>query len=197
MTGGDTLHLLPADVDDAAEVASLVRLAYRGDESRTGWTTEADLLADDRIDADRVRARLESPDSVVLTLRDRHSRLIACCELIRRSEHLAYFGMFAIRPDLQAAGLGRQVLAAAERHAASEWRSNRIEMTVIAQRSELIAWYERRGYRITGETRPFPYAELRGGPALRDDLYFVVLERTLTAKSKSLSERQWSADSSK
>ncbi|WP_304044565.1 GNAT family N-acetyltransferase [Jatrophihabitans endophyticus] len=175
----DEIETGTAGVQDAAEIAALVKLAYRGDDSRTGWTTEADLLADDRIDAAGVREKIETPDSEVLTVRDDSGRLVACCELVSRGDGLAYFGMFAVRPDLQSGGMGRRILAAAERLAVHRWSATRMEMTVIGQRSELIAWYERRGYRLTGERRPFHYDQLVNGPALRDDLYFAVLTKDL------------------
>jgi ribosomal protein S18 acetylase RimI-like enzyme len=87
--------------------------------------------------------------------------------------------MFAVTPARQSGGIGRTVLAAAEAFAVEHWQATTMEMTVIGQRDELIAWYERRGYCLTGERRPFPYAELIDGRALRDDLYFAVLAKPL------------------
>ncbi len=55
-----------------------------------------------------------------------------------------------------------------------------MEMTVISQRAELIAFYERRGYELTGETRPFPATDPRFGVPRRSDLAFIVMERALT-----------------
>ena len=52
-------------------------------------------------------------------------------------------------------------------------------MTVVHIRDTLIAWYERRGYALTGETRPFPHGDDRFGKPLRDDLSFVVMEKVL------------------
>jgi ribosomal protein S18 acetylase RimI-like enzyme len=75
--------------------------------------------------------------------------------------------------------VGRQVLAEAERIARDEWAATNMIMTVIAQRAELIAWYERRGYRRTGETQPFPYGNARYGIPLRPDLVFAVLAKQL------------------
>jgi GNAT superfamily N-acetyltransferase len=176
------VHLTFRDAgpDDAAAVVAMVRRAYRGDDSRAGWTTEADLIADDRVDEPTVLDRVRGPGSVVRLALDADGLPVACCELLDRSGGLAYFGMFAVRPDLQAAGLGRQVLAEAERLAAG-WGCTAVEMTVIAQRAELIAWYVRRGYALTGEQRRFPYGHLLNGRALRDDLYFVVLRKELGA----------------
>ena len=84
--------------------------------------------------------------------------------------------MFAVDPAEQAgSGLGKRVLAEAERIAREEWRCRAMRMTVIVQREELIAWYGRRGYRRTGDYQPFPYGDERFGIPRRDDLRFEVL----------------------
>lgn len=174
----EQLMIRVAEPDEAPQVTALVRQAYRGEESRNGWTTEADLLDDQRITEDEVRFKISRPDGAVLLAFD-GSDLVACCELVNQGEQHGYFGMFAVRPALQAVGLGRRMLAEAEAYAAATWNIRTMEMTVIGQRTELIEWYVRRGYRVTGETRPFPYHQLVEGTALRDDLYFAVLAKTL------------------
>ncbi len=111
--------------------------------------------------------------------------LIACCEVVRRTAQVAYFGMFAVSPRRQGGGIGRQVLASAEDYCRQTWGTEKLEMTVISSRQELIGWYRRRGYEVTGETRPFPFEELAklNSVALTDDLRFEVLEKDLTAAS--------------
>ena len=59
-----------------------------------------------------------------------------------------------------------------------------MRMTVIDIRDELIAFYERRGYRRTGIKKPFPYGDARFGLPKRDDLRFEVLEKPLARKSR-------------
>ena len=172
------LEIRSASVAEAPALAALVRRAYRGQESRVGWTTEADLLDGERVTVEQVAVKIAAPDGVVLAL-CAGAELVGCCELARRGDRLAYFGMFAVHPPLQAAGLGRHLLAAAERYARQRWGATRMEMTVIGQREELIAWYERRGYHRTGERRPFPFDELPTETALRPDLHFVVLAKPL------------------
>ncbi|MEO8012043.1 MAG: GNAT family N-acetyltransferase [Dokdonella sp.] len=164
-----------ADEADLDAIRSLVESAYRGDASRQGWTTEADLLDGQRIDIDGLRELVGNTDTHVL-IGLREGNLTACCEL-RRDCDTAYFGMFSVRPDGQGAGVGNRVLAEAERIAHDEWRCRGMQMTVIDIRSELIAWYERRGYRRTGVHRPFPYGDVRYGIPKRDDLRFEVLEK--------------------
>ncbi|KAJ7086702.1 acyl-CoA N-acyltransferase [Mycena epipterygia] len=163
-----------AEPSDAPVLASLVRRAYRGE---VGWTTEAAMLTDERIDAPRVLKTIADANTTVLVAVE-GSRIVGCCELLRLENGMAYFGMFAVEPELQAVGLGKHILAQAEAEAERSGAIG-IEMTVVAQREELIAWYQRRGYTITGETRPFPYDELVNGVALRDDLHFMVLTKSL------------------
>ncbi len=174
-----TLTFRIAATDDVDDVLALVRLAYRGEESRASWTSEADLIDDQRIDHAGVSAKITDPTGMVLLAATPDDPLVACCEVVRRSADVGYFGMFAVRPTAQAGGLGRTVLAEAERRARETFGVSTMEMTVIGQRTELINWYVRRGYTLTGEHRPFPYDGLVDGRALRDDLYFEVLAKTL------------------
>ncbi|MGH8891185.1 MAG: GNAT family N-acetyltransferase [Acidothermaceae bacterium] len=172
----DTLEFRDATLDDAAAVVALVESAYRGEASKAGWTTEADLLHGQRTDPESVKAIVESPAARIVVAADGATgELLACCQIERRAEGAAYFGMFAVRPGLQGGGVGKALLAEAERRAREEWRADHMEMTVITQREELIAWYVRRGYAKTGDSRPFPYGDERFGLPLRDDLEFSVL----------------------
>ncbi|MEE1786047.1 GNAT family N-acetyltransferase [Streptomyces sp. SP17BM10] len=167
----------PATVADVPALVALVESAYRGDSSRTGWTTEADLLDGQRTDAVAVAEAVGDPDGVVLVA-EQDGELLACCQLERHAGH-AYFGMFSVRPGLQGGGLGRSVLAEAERLAGEEWGVTVLEMKVIEQRADLIAWYERRGYRRTGVYTPFPYGDERFGIPRRDDLRFETLTKEI------------------
>ncbi|MDQ0785588.1 GNAT family N-acetyltransferase [Streptomyces sp. B3I8] len=162
---------------DVEALVALVESAYRGDSSRTGWTTEADILEGQRTDAEGVLEVVRSPDSRLLVV-ERDGSLVACCQLEHRGGS-AYFGMFAVRPGLQGGGLGRAVLAEAERTARESWGVTEMQMTVISVREDLIAWYERRGYRRTGRISSFPYGDERFGIPLRDDLRFELLVKPL------------------
>lgn len=174
-----------AGPSDAARLQPLVQSAYRGDSSRRGWTSEADLLDGERISAGGILAKMTAPGSAVLmaflppTETNEEGDLLACCEIVKLPPKRAYFGMFAVDPDRQAGGYGRQVLAAAEEYARREWGAEVMEMSVIWTRKELIAWYERRGYRVTGERREFPYEDLEPGVGKVGDLHFEVLEKGL------------------
>ncbi|MFF7299967.1 GNAT family N-acetyltransferase [Streptomyces sp. NPDC090085] len=162
---------------DVPALVTLVESAYRGDASRAGWTTEADYLDGQRTDPDGVRAVIDSPDSVLLVV-ERSGEVVACCQLEHRGDHV-YFGMFAVRPGLQGGGLGKEILAEAERRARETWGAAEMRMTVVNVREELIAYYVRRGYRRTGELSPFPYGDERFGIPLRDDLAFELLVKPL------------------
>ncbi|MEU3898518.1 GNAT family N-acetyltransferase [Streptomyces sp. NPDC045251] len=162
---------------DVDEIVALIESAYRGDSSRAGWTTEADILQGQRTDPEGVLEVIKSPDSRLLTV-ERDGGIVACCQLEHRGAH-AYFGMFAVSPALQGAGMGKEIIAEAERQAREAWGVTEMHMTVISVREDLIAWYERRGYRRTGETSPFPYGDERFGIPLRDDLRFELLVKPL------------------
>ena len=174
MTGLHFRAATPADLD---AIVALVTSAYRGDSSRAGWTSEADFLDGNRIDAEVLRTDIERPGSRVL-LAERGGELLACAH-VSEEDGAGYFGMFSVVPGLQGAGIGKQVLAECERIARDDWRLPAMRMTVIDIRDELIAFYERRGYRRTGILKPFPYGDERFGLPRRDDLRFEVLEKAL------------------
>jgi ribosomal protein S18 acetylase RimI-like enzyme len=161
-------------------IAALVNSAYRGDSSRVGWTTEADLLGGQRTDPATLRADLAAhPGAVLLTVRDEaDATLLGSVWLEPKSAELWYLGMLTVRPDLQARGIGRRLLEEAERYAAARG-GRRMRMTVITVRDTLLEWYERRGYRRTGELSPFPYGKDEFGRPRREDLQFEALEKAL------------------
>lgn len=155
----------------------MIERAYRGDSARGGWTHEADLLGGQRTDAAMLNAIIASTDQTLLVA-EQAGGLIGCVCVRRLADGRGYLGLLTVDPVRQAGGLGRALIAAAE-DAARTWGAPAMEMTVIAQRGELIDWYVRRGYALTGERRPFPHQDPRFGLPTRGDLEFVVLERAL------------------
>ncbi|GAB3056902.1 GNAT family N-acetyltransferase [Stenotrophomonas tumulicola] len=172
-----TLTFRAATPADIPALIALVTSAYRGDASRVGWTTEADILDGARIDAEGLQADLDRPRSTILVAEDA-GRLLACAHVADGGEH-GYFGMFAVDPGQQGSGIGKQMITEAEAHGVREWGLRSMLMTVIDIREELIAFYERRGYQRTGIKKPFPYGDERFGIPRRDDLQFEVLEKHL------------------
>jgi ribosomal protein S18 acetylase RimI-like enzyme len=174
------MPLIPASDGEMEEIAHLVNRAYRGGE---GWTHESDYLDGQRTDAATLRADLAAaPQARILTLRDSaEGPLLGAVWLEPAAAETAwYLGMLTVRPDLQDRRLGRQLLEDAERYGA-ERGALKVRITVVNVRASLIAWYERRGYGLTGETEPFPYQDQRFGAPRRDDLMFVVLEKTVNS----------------
>jgi GNAT superfamily N-acetyltransferase len=162
---------------DAEALSELVNSAYRGQSSKAGWTTETDLLGGQRIDAAGIVEAIATAGHVLL-VHEQDGRPAACVHLERTGDE-CYLGMLTVRPTAQGAGIGAAFLGAAERWAIDRWGSRAMHLTVIAQRAELIAWYERRGYVRTGERKPFPYGDSRFGLPRRDDLVFEVLRKAL------------------
>jgi GNAT superfamily N-acetyltransferase len=159
---------------DVDHLVSLVNSAYRGDSSRKGWTTEADFLDGIRVDTEGIREMIQNKDAVILIAEVDHR--ISGCVYLQQQQKNTYLGMLTVDPNLQAKGLGKQILAKAEAWALQR-NCEKITMTVITLRHELIKWYERNGYHSTGEKRPFPN-DLRFGIP-KQPLEFVVMEKDL------------------
>jgi ribosomal protein S18 acetylase RimI-like enzyme len=176
-TSSPELTFRYAQATDCAAIVALVESAYRGEASRAGWTTEADLLGGQRTDAADIASILAEPDARLLLATQGDAILGSV--LLRRDPEGLYLGMLAVRPRLQAKGVGKRLLAEAEARGRQEFGARRSRMTVIEQRSELIAWYKRRGYVDTGHTEPFPYDNPRFGAPKRDDLRFIALAKDL------------------
>lgn len=177
----EALTFRSAVIADAEQLQPFVHAAYRGDSARRGWTHEADLLDGQRTDVAALQAILSDPtEGIILAEQDGH--LVGCVRITDLGESLTGLGLLAVDPLRQGGGLGRSLIAQAESHARDRFSARRMEMTVIVQRSELIAWYERCGYAPTGEIRPFPSADPRFGLPRRDDLAFTVLSKDISGR---------------
>ncbi|ODP39501.1 GNAT family N-acetyltransferase [Sphingomonas turrisvirgatae] len=144
----------PAAPGDIAALHPVVERAYRGVTARVGWTHEADLVTGDRTDVATLNSLLAGDSRLLIALDG--SVPIGCVNVANRGGRLAYLGLLCVDPQRQASGVGKRLIHAAEGTARELYSANRIEMTVIEQRAELIAWYERHGYARNGDTRPFP-----------------------------------------
>jgi GNAT superfamily N-acetyltransferase len=156
--------------DDLATLQPLIQRAYRGDDARAGWTHEADLLDGERIGVHELEAMIADPAERLLVGFD-GDRMVGCVRVANSGNGLAYLGLLCVDPLLQTGGYGKQLIAAAEATAHRDFGADRIEMTVIDKRAELIAFYERRGYSQIG-TRDFPVV-------VDPPLHMVVLEKPL------------------
>jgi ribosomal protein S18 acetylase RimI-like enzyme len=171
----ETMTISAATIKDIPELVSLVNSAYRGDSSKKGWTTEADLLAGVRIVDSTLLEQMETPGQYFLKTVDDNEHIIGCVSLLEKDDTI-YLGMLTVKPDIQATGIGKTLLEASEAFARKLGKLS-IEMTVITKRTELIEWYQRRGYSKTGEFRPFPTDPKFG--IQKESLEFLVLKKGL------------------
>lgn len=162
---------------DLPTLHALVERAYRGETARAGWSHEADLLTGDRTSVAELQSFLDAGDHLLVWRDD--SAIRACVRLVPLDEELVYLGMLTVDPSLQGEGLGKQLLTTAEAYARDTLGASRMEMQVFSRRRELLSFYDRRGYRPTGERRPFPYDQWPHAGAQFDDLEFTVLEKRL------------------
>ena len=169
------MKLATATPADAARLARHVNAAYRGDTARQGWTTEADLLDGQRIDEEGVLEMLALPGAVLLLCLSETDELLGSFHAQAKGT-LLYLSMLAVNPAGQARGVGKFLLQTAEDY--GRWHGcTTSKMTVISVRTELIAYYERRGYHRTGTTKPFPTDPRYGLP--RQPLVLLVLAKAL------------------
>ena len=169
------MKLATATPADAARLTAFVNAAYRDEEARQGWTTEADLLDGQRIDEPGMRELLAAPQAAMLLCRGADDELLGCFYAETRGPKLL-LSMLAVQPAGQNRGVGRFLLQAAEDHGRRHGCTVS-KMTVISVRTELLAYYERRGYRRTGATKPFPTDPRYGIP--KQPLELLVLQKPL------------------
>jgi ribosomal protein S18 acetylase RimI-like enzyme len=173
--------IVKAEKHEAGQIADLVNSAYRGEYSKQGWTTEADLLAGLRTAADEIERLIAADDSMFLLCKTQ-TQLIGTVHLQRQPDQVD-LGMLAVSPPLQGRGIGRQLLLASEQAARQAWAVNRLVMSVIESRSELIAFYERNGYRRTGFNKAFPLRPELWTPKIAG-LRLEILEKILPSARK-------------
>jgi GNAT superfamily N-acetyltransferase len=109
----------------------------------------------ERIDVGELMAIIDGPGQMILVAEE-GGELIACVQISDEGDGACTLELLCVEPRRQTRGIGKRLIAAAEREAAAHFRATRMEMTVIKMRTELIAYYGRRGYAPTGEKRPFP-----------------------------------------
>lgn len=168
------MAILIAEERDVTSLVALMDSAYRGENSKQGWTSEAELfIGNRRTDEATVANLIKKPGAVFLKYLNAKDILEGCVFLHKKDNRL-YLGMFSVSPRAQGKGIGKQLLTAAENYA-KEQNCSVIYMTVITVREELIAWYERNGYHKTGKVIPFPVDERFGIPT--QPLELLVLEK--------------------
>ncbi|KRD10030.1 GCN5 family acetyltransferase [Flavobacterium sp. Root901] len=161
--------------EDILALTALINSAYRGESSKQGWTTEANLLEGKRTNEAELTEIITNPKNTILKFTENDT--IIGSVLLAAKEHQLYLGMLTVSPELQNSGIGKKMLAEAEVFAKSLGLTS-IVMTVISVREELIAWYKRHGYADTGEREAFPQSEIHVTIA-EEPLEFIYMEKKL------------------
>lgn len=171
------MSIIAADINDVPALVILINSAFRGEVSKQGWTTEADLLeGDKRTDEATLTKLMQTPGAVFLKYINEKAEP-AGCVFLQKKESKLYLGMLTVSPAIQAKGIGKQLMNTAADYAKQQ-DCSAIFMNVISLRPELIAWYERQGYYKTGETAPFP-ADNRFGIPIQP-LEFMIMEKRIS-----------------
>ena len=168
------MQIIKTTLQDIPQLVTLINSAYRGEESKKGWTTEANLLEGERVNGEGLEKTINQPNAVILKCVNDAAEIIGSVYL-KKNDNKMYLGMLTVSPTLQAGGIGKKILQASEEYAA-EQKCNAVEMTVISVRHELIAWYQRHGYHDTGKRTPFPEDPLS---TKTQPLEFIVMEKSL------------------
>jgi ribosomal protein S18 acetylase RimI-like enzyme len=165
-----------ATITDVSAIKDLLNISYRGESSRQGWTTEANLIeGETRADEAMVMQVIQQTGSVFLVYKNDKKKIIGCVNLQEQNDRI-YLGMFSVSPALQGGGIGKQLLLASEEYSRSLQKKS-IFMSVISLRTELISWYMRHGYTDTGERKPFAEDGLTGKHL--QPLEFMMLEKSI------------------
>lgn len=167
-----------ANLADTPAIVALVNYVYRGEAAQKSWTSEAGFIGGIRVDAEKIQSELINPAIKILLAKNHSSGVIGCVKL-ERSEAGAYLGMLSVHLNQQKSGLGGELVKAAENFVVREWRLEKIFMHVLSCRTELIAWYQRKGYCDSGKREPWPYEDKTFGVPTVDNLEFFVLEKVL------------------
>ncbi len=174
--GEKKTKIVKATIADVAELNILINSAYRGESSKIGWTTEADLLDGIRIDEDRLKDFIQKKDSIFLKFIDAENKIIGCVHLEKHGYKL-FLGLLTVSPELQTRGIGKEMMKEAEVRAKAV-NCSAVYMSVITDRKELLNWYIKQGYKNTGVKKPFPSHDKRLGIP-KKPLEFILLEKSI------------------
>ncbi len=168
--------IFKATIADVTALNILVNSAYRGESSKQGWTTEADLLGGIRVDEEKLLELINKKDSLILNYLNDEKKIIGCVHLEKHGSKL-YLGMLTVTPELQGGGIGKKLMKEVE-EIAKKFNCSSVYMSVITARSELIEWYRKYGYKNTGIKKPFPSTDPRFGLP-KQPLEFILLEKSI------------------
>ncbi|CAG9994552.1 unnamed protein product [Clonostachys byssicola] len=170
------LNFRVATFEDAEPLKELIQAAFRAEDTREGWVGLADLAAGFTMDVNEVKERISSPISEVLIASNAENKYLGCVAVSKHGENVARVSWVAVDQKSHRGGIGRKVLEHAEEFSRQTWGVKTMGLNALSTRGPLIEWYERRGYKKTGELSPFPVAAINGR-ALPEGLCFVEMEK--------------------
>jgi len=186
LTVQNAIKLRTAVKEDIPELGRVIQFAYRGGKPQRSWTNEDKVVAGIRITVEELESLVASTDKVVI-LAQMNEEIVGCV-LVEKEAEEAHIGMLAVDPDKQSFGIGKTLLAAAEKHACNSFACTKSVMTILCGRDELMAWYNRAGYSDTGKTKPFP--KDTGAIELVSGLYFQILNKSLVVDATKDSSQE-------
>lgn len=159
------IQLNIAKLEHRDHLLNLINAAYRTSDTHS-WTNESTLVSGSRISVEMLTTLIEQSQNLntkdclyVATVHDPETKLenILGCIAVTKFENTIEIGTFAVQPNLQNSGIGKQILTVLESLMIRNHPNvNSFRMWVLDLRIELINFYQRRGYVLTGQSESYP-----------------------------------------
>jgi ribosomal protein S18 acetylase RimI-like enzyme len=141
-----------ATLDDchATDLHGLVIEALAGEEQN--WSGKPHFHPEDAVSVEELQALIAAPRSRLLAAFD-GDEIVGCVLVTRNAGGRSTLGLLGVDQHSRRRGLGAKLILAAETIAVETFGSDQIELCVLDGRARLMAYYEKQGFRRTGERR--------------------------------------------
>jgi ribosomal protein S18 acetylase RimI-like enzyme len=146
----------PAELSDLEELQAVIQRAYRGRSASASWSHEGELPEGERVSRGDLEALLGAANSR-LSVAEIAGRVVGSSLVVAVAPGQCEIRLVSVDPSVQGDGVGGQLLRHAEVLAVEAFAASHVIIEVLQHRSRLIAYYERRGYRRTDDSRPYPF----------------------------------------